>query len=66
MSGCGLNQFFITMNIILAFVASVISIHPRVQEENPQSGLPQAAAVTGMFLGSCVNVCISILDILGV
>lgn len=42
---CGLNKFFITFNLILGIIASFIAIHPRVQEENPQSGLPQASVV---------------------
>lgn len=45
-SGCGLNQFFITANLILFLVVSFIAIHPKVQEANPQSGLSQAAMVS--------------------
>ncbi|KAJ3130390.1 hypothetical protein HK098_002619 [Nowakowskiella sp. JEL0407] len=43
---CHLNQFFITFNLIICFVASAMSILPRIQEENPKSGLAQAAMVT--------------------
>ena len=45
--GCELNQFFITFNLLLCVIASLNAIHPRVQEENPQSGLPTAAFVAG-------------------
>lgn len=45
-SGCGLNTFFITLNLILAIAATVLSIAPPVQEANPKSGLAQASMVT--------------------
>lgn len=43
---CHLNILFVTMNLGLVVVMSVISIHPDVQESNPQSGLAQAAMVS--------------------
>ena len=43
--GCGLNVFFVTFNLILSIVASLMSIHPRVQEAKPSSGLLQASIV---------------------
>ncbi|KAJ9061501.1 Membrane protein tms1 [Entomophthora muscae] len=43
--GCSLNQFYITANLILGLVAVFASIHPKVQEENPRSGLLQAGIV---------------------
>jgi hypothetical protein len=46
-SECGLNQFFISWNLILCFFASVLSIHPKIQEANPISGLPVASVVGG-------------------
>lgn len=44
-SGCGLNQFFITFNLILCIVATALSISPPVQEANPRSGLAQSGMV---------------------
>ncbi|KAI8320014.1 putative membrane protein TMS1 [Martensiomyces pterosporus] len=44
--GCGRNQFFITANMLLCIVVSVIAIHPLVQEANLKSGLAQAGMVT--------------------
>ncbi|KAJ1961082.1 Membrane protein tms1 [Dispira parvispora] len=44
-SGCHLNQFFITMNLLLCILASVCAVHPAVQDANPKSGLAQAAVV---------------------
>ena len=45
-SGCGLHIFFITFNIILCIVASVVSLLPKVQEFNPTSGVLQSSFVT--------------------
>jgi len=44
-SGCTLNQFFITFNLILCFIITIMCIHPVVQEYNPHSGLVQASMV---------------------
>ena len=44
-SGCGLNQFFITFNIILCIASTVLSVLPAVQEANPRSGLAQSGMV---------------------
>lgn len=43
---CSLNKFFISFNMILCFMVSVLSITPRVQEAQPRSGLLQSAIVT--------------------
>ncbi|KAI3654221.1 hypothetical protein MP228_000940 [Amoeboaphelidium protococcarum] len=43
MPQCKLNQFFISFNLILGVISAVVSIYPSIQEENPQSGLPQSA-----------------------
>ena len=45
-SGCGLHIFFITFNIILCIVATVVSLLPKVQEFNPTSGVLQSSFVT--------------------
>jgi hypothetical protein len=42
---CTLNQFFITFNLILCIIITVLCIHPAVQEANPRSGLAQASMV---------------------
>jgi hypothetical protein len=44
-SGCGTNTFFITINLILTIIVTVLAIAPPVQEANPKSGLTQAAMV---------------------
>ncbi|CAI2166684.1 14469_t:CDS:10 [Funneliformis geosporum] len=44
-SGCGLNQFFITFNLILCIIVTFLSIAPSVQEVNSHSGLSQASMV---------------------
>lgn len=43
--GCGLNQFFITFNMLLSIIVTAVSISPRVQEANPRSGLAQSGMV---------------------
>jgi hypothetical protein len=44
-SGCSMNQAAITINLILLFVVSAVSVHPAVQEYNPRAGLAQSAMV---------------------
>lgn len=44
-SGCGTNTFFITFNLILSILVTLLSIAPPVQEANPKSGLAQASMV---------------------
>lgn len=44
-SGCSLNQGLITTNLILSVIVTVLSIHPRIQEANPRSGLSQSGMV---------------------
>lgn len=43
---CGLNKFFITFNLLLCLIVSVVSVLPRVQEALPNSGLLQSSVVT--------------------
>lgn len=45
-SSCGLPKFFISINLILCFIVSIVSILPQVQESLPNSGLLQSAVVT--------------------
>lgn len=42
---CTLNQFFITFNLILCIIITILCVHPAVQEANPRSGLAQASMV---------------------
>jgi len=44
--GCWINDMFITLNIVFCFFITISSIHPKVQEKNPRSGLLQSAIVT--------------------
>lgn len=43
--GCGLNQFFISFNLALSVLVTVLSVSPAVQEANPRSGLAQSGMV---------------------
>lgn len=42
-AGCSLNQFIITTNLVLNILATVLSVHPRIQDANPRSGLAQSS-----------------------
>jgi len=58
-SGCSLNQFFISLNLLLSAAVCIAAIHPTVQEENPQSGLGPAAMVAAycayLMLSALIN-----------
>lgn len=43
---CGLNIFFITFNLILCLIVSVMSVLPQVQDHISRSGLLQSSVVT--------------------
>lgn len=43
---CSLHKFFISFNLILCAIVSVVSIIPPVQEANPRSGLLQSSVIT--------------------
>uniref|UniRef100_A0A7E4VQI9 Serine incorporator n=2 Tax=Panagrellus redivivus TaxID=6233 RepID=A0A7E4VQI9_PANRE len=43
---CYLPKFIISINIILCIIISIMSIHPKVQEYFPHSGLLQAAFIS--------------------
>lgn len=43
---CTLQKFFISFNLILCFILSVVSIVPKVQEAQPRSGLLQSSVVS--------------------
>ncbi|KAH9838305.1 serine incorporator/TMS membrane protein [Rhodofomes roseus] len=44
-SGCTLNRFFISFNLALCVIITIMCVHPVVQEHNPRSGLAQASMV---------------------
>ncbi|KAM6164837.1 serine incorporator 3 [Rhynchocyon petersi] len=44
--GCTENKFFISINLILCIVVSAISVHPKIQEHQPRSGLLQSSIIT--------------------
>ncbi|XP_070391921.1 probable serine incorporator isoform X2 [Dermacentor albipictus] len=44
--GCTLQKFFISINLIICVILSVVSVLPKVQEAQPSSGLLQSSAVT--------------------
>ncbi|XP_058797975.1 probable serine incorporator isoform X2 [Phymastichus coffea] len=43
---CSLNKFFISINLILCVIVSVVSILPKVQEYQPRSGLLQSSVLS--------------------
>ncbi|ODV59986.1 Tms1p [Ascoidea rubescens DSM 1968] len=55
--GCSMNQTAISLNLVLAFIVSFISVNPTIQEHNPNSGLGQAGMVciycTYLVLSAC-------------
>ncbi|KAI8349435.1 serine incorporator/TMS membrane protein [Choanephora cucurbitarum] len=44
-NGCSLNQFFVTLNLILCILVTLLCVSPRIQEGNSRSGLSQASIV---------------------
>ncbi|KAG7092273.1 hypothetical protein E1B28_008635 [Marasmius oreades] len=56
-SGCTLNKFFISFNLILCIIITIMCVHPLVQEYNPKSGLAQS----GMVAAYCTYLIVSAL-----
>ncbi|KAI9316238.1 serine incorporator/TMS membrane protein [Dichotomocladium elegans] len=58
-NGCSLNQFFVTLNLILCVIMTLLCISPSVQEANSRSGLSQASIVvvycTYVVMSAVVN-----------
>ncbi|KIY44116.1 TMS membrane protein/tumor differentially expressed protein [Fistulina hepatica ATCC 64428] len=54
-SGCSLNRFFISFNLVLCLIISLLCVHPVIQEHNPRSGLAQA----GMVAAYCTYLTVS-------
>jgi len=44
-SGCGLNQTFISLNLVFSVIVTGMAVHPTIQEYNSRSGLAQSAMV---------------------
>ena len=44
-SECTLNRFFISFNLALCIVISILCVHPAIQEASPRSGLAQSSMV---------------------
>ncbi|XP_055339826.1 probable serine incorporator isoform X2 [Paramacrobiotus metropolitanus] len=44
--GCPLNKFFISFNMILCVILSVVAVLPKVQERQPRSGLMQSSIIS--------------------
>ncbi|XP_076165937.1 serine incorporator TMS1 isoform X2 [Ptiloglossa arizonensis] len=45
-NSCALNTFFISFNLILCVIASIVSILPHVQKHRPHSGLLQSSVLS--------------------
>jgi len=54
-SGCTLNRFFISFNLALCIIITILCVHPVVQEHNPRSGLAQS----GMVAAYCTYLIVS-------
>ncbi|PKI82293.1 hypothetical protein MVES_003803 [Malassezia vespertilionis] len=44
-AGCAANRTFITINLVIAILLTILCVHPRIQEANPRSGLAQSSVV---------------------
>lgn len=44
-SGCGINTFFVTANLLLCVIVTILAISGPIQDANPRSGLTQASMV---------------------
>ncbi|KAF8622553.1 hypothetical protein AX15_006906 [Amanita polypyramis BW_CC] len=53
--GCGLNRFFISLNLALSILVTIMCVHPLIQEHNPRSGLAQS----GMVAAYCTYLTVS-------
>lgn len=45
-SECAIHKFFVSFNMILCVIVSVVAILPQVQEVNPRSGLLQSSIIS--------------------
>ncbi|KAH8828194.1 serine incorporator/TMS membrane protein [Flagelloscypha sp. PMI_526] len=53
--GCTLNRFFISFNLALCIIITILCVHPLVQEHNTRSGLSQS----GMVAAYCTYLIVS-------
>lgn len=54
-SGCTLNRFFISFNLALCIIITILCVHPVIQEYSPRSGLAQS----GMVAAYCTYLIVS-------
>ena len=54
-SDCTLNRFFISFNLALCILITILCVHPTIQEYNPRSGLAQS----GMVAAYCTYLIVS-------
>ncbi|KAH9508327.1 Serine incorporator 3 [Bulinus truncatus] len=47
---CKLHKFFVSFNLILSVIMSVVAILPKVQEHQPRSGLLQSSLITAYIM----------------
>jgi hypothetical protein len=47
---CGLHKFFLSFNMLICMIITVISILPKIQEANPSAGLLQSAIISAYVL----------------
>lgn len=57
--GCSLNQTFISINLLLAIIVTILSINETIREYNPSNGLGQSGMVciycTYLILSACCS-----------
>lgn len=49
-SDCSMHKLFVSLNLVLCVIVSVLSIIPRIQEGNPRSGLLQSSLITAYVM----------------
>jgi small-conductance mechanosensitive channel len=47
---CALHKFFVSLNLILCVIMSVVAILPKVQEHQPRSGLLQSSVISAYVM----------------
>ena len=49
-SGCMLNRFFVSFNLVLCVISTALCVHPSVHDVNPRSGLAQSTMLRRIAL----------------
>lgn len=49
-SECSIHKFFVSFNLILCVIVSVVSVLPVIQDVNPKSGLLQSSVITAYVM----------------